>query len=51
MWCTPVDFLDLINDKGYLEFFEMEVTELDYGDFVGTQIFIEIPTYNMYKGK
>lgn len=51
MWCTPVDFLGLIKAKGYVDLFEMEVKELEYGDFVGTQILIEIPTYNMYKGK
>lgn len=51
IWCTPVDFLALIKTKGYLDLFEMEVKELEYGDFVGTQILIEIPTYNMYKGK
>lgn len=50
-WCTPVDFLNLIQTRGYLELFEMEVKKNDFGDFVGTQILIEIPTYNMYKGK
>lgn len=50
-WCTPVDFLGLIKAKGYLDLFEMEVKKLEFGDFVGTQILIEIPTYNMYKGK
>lgn len=51
MWCTPVDFLALIKTKGYLKLFDMEVKKLEFGDFVGTQILIEIPTYNMYKGK
>lgn len=47
---TPVDFLNMLNtsDRGYKEYFDLEVKKLKYNDFLGTQILIEIPTDNIY---
>ncbi len=48
---TPVDFVNLLNkkEKGYEDFFDIEIKESDCDEFVGTQILIEIPTNNMYR--
>lgn len=47
---TPVEFLNLLGkeEDGYKKYFDIEVNQLKYGDFVGTQILIEIPTDNIY---
>ena len=46
---TPVDFLNLLTGpKGYKKFFHVEIKKLNFDDFVGTQILIEIPTDYMY---
>lgn len=46
---TPVDFLNLLTGpEGYKKFFHVEIKKLNFDDFVGTQILIEIPTDYMY---
>lgn len=47
---TPVDFLNLLNEskEEYMKYFDVEIDKLNYKDFVGTQILIEIPTDNIY---
>lgn len=47
---TPVEFLNLLDadNKSYKRIFDIEIKQLNSGNFVGTQILIEIPIDNIY---